>query len=171
MRKNISLLSLEFVDSPFPLSGNKDTVTGNLRSMVSTSSADVMVLSFLSPTSPWAKAIQEISLFLPSEKTIQCAHILAVVNHMEHTGRIALAVDQLDLSGTAIYLSKDGFYLTSFGYHQLETQYFHWEDLALSYTPSPYEIQILSLGWVLYSVGKAGSMLEAIDDARKEIRK
>ena len=172
MQKNISLPSLEFLDSPFELTGNMDTITQHLSAVQSAS--DVTILSFLTPPSPWMCACQEMALRFPakeiSKRQTSPSHILTLVRSIADTGRLALAADRLDLSGCVIFVKKEGFYLTSFISHPLETQYFHWEDLALSHTLSHQEIQILSLGWMLYSGGHANSMLEAVDYARKAIR-
>ena len=172
MRKNISLLSLEFLDSPFDITGNLDSLTQNVSAVQS--AADVTILSFLPPSSPWVGACQEIAQKFPAKETSidkrSPSPVLALVRSIANTGRLALAADKLHLSGSVVFVVKDGFYLTSFMHHQLETQYFHWEDLALSPTLSAHEIQILSLAWILYSGEKCPSMLEAIDIARKIIR-
>lgn len=172
MRKNISLLSLEFLDSPFDITGNLDSLTQNVSAVPS--AADVTILSFLPPSSPWVCACQEMAQKFPAKETSISKRspfpVLVLVRSIADTGRLALAADRLHLSGSVIFVVKDGFYLTSLAHHQLEPQYFHWEDLALSPTLSAHEIQMLSLAWILYSGGKCPSMLEAIDIARKIIR-
>ena len=172
MRKNISLPSLEFLDFPFEMTGNMDSLTQNVSAVQSAS--DVTILSFLSPSSPWVGACQKMAQkFTAKETTVgkrSPSHVLVLVRSIADTGRLALAADRLHLSGSVIFVVKEGFYLTSLTHHQLETQYFHWEDLALSPTLSAHEIQMLSLAWILYSGGKYPSMLEAVDCARKAIR-
>ena len=170
MRKNISLPSLEFVVSPFDVSGNMDTVTQNLSAALS--SSDVTLLSFLSDTSPWNSVLQEIACtYFQKEKAKETSsHLLAFVTQLPHTGRLALAADQLNLSGTAIYLTPSGFYLTTFASRQLQTQYFTWNNLALSTTLSSHEMKILAMAWILCSSSTVSSMLEAVDEARKAIR-
>lgn len=172
MRKNISLPSLEFLDSPFTMTGNIDAITQTLAAVPS--AADVTILSFLPPSSPWVCACQEMAQKFPAKETSiskrSPSHVLVLVRSIADTGRLALAADRLHLSGSVIFVVKEGFYLTSFVHHQLEPQYFHWEDLALSPTLSAQEIQMLSLAWILYSGGKYPSMLEAVDIARKIIR-
>ena len=170
MRKNISLPSLEFVGAPFDVSGNITTVTQNLSAALSSSS--VTILSCLSDTSPWNSVLQKIACtYFQKEKIKETSsHLLAFVTQLPHTGRLALAAEQLNLSGTAIYLTPSGFYLTTFASHQLQTQYFTWDNLALSFAHSSHEMKILAMAWILYSSGTVSSMREAVDVARKAVR-
>ena len=171
MRKNISLPSLEFVTSPFDVSGNITTVTQNLSAALS--SSDVTVLSFLPDTSPWNSVLQEIAhtYFIKEKAKEASSHLLAFVTQLSHTGRLALAADRLNLCGAAIFLTPSGFYLTTFASRQMQTQYFTWDNLALSTTLSSHEMKILAMSWVLCSSGTVSSIREAVDIARKAVRR
>lgn len=173
-QRNSSPASLEWISLCVPLSSTKTELSHHLKATMEEASQKAFHLLSLLPSSHpliesyhnLEKKLQQMEIPIPSPSSL-----LLLTDHLPHAGRLAASADASQLSGATVTWESDSFFLTSFGHHHFRTDHLHYNDLALPSSLSPNEKEILALGLLLYSGGKFSSLLTAVDQARRMLRK